>query len=524
MNYSSTSYKPLPPRQSERAATPEFPPTRMSYGDNFLVLLGLGLVKFPELKSHWKQDGNDIYFSPIFRRLLAKKRYDEYRENLDFDIEYVEDYLNWAFKERYVPDCVVVIDECLVLFKGRFAGSQHVRGKPHATGLKFYILADKTGYCCSFWLYRGKNFVSKHSAKPKDIVVDFVNSVRTPPEKPVCPSGPVPAEQEIAPDSVVEGLGDDDSSDGDNEASDDDGNYLDEANSDTDVDDSEPSDTKVRISAVQTQPPTPDLLVIGDSYFGSYACAKELNKLQTFFILGTRKNIDQPLKKPLITQLKKHHWRTLYHAEEKIAYCVFNDRALCSFISNFRGGAPSFSKIPSVVEVYNKYMNAVDMFDSSLHLHWNTHRNQKWTYCLQYTLLKMTTVNAWILHSQLTGSKISHTQFLELLLRDDLRRFGKPNKQCYKKMHLVAELGTTGYCVYCPPHSRSKTTFCCTTCDVPLHPKCFLLHRENLQKREAEEKEARRAQLARSAVVTVIAYSATILKFIVACVLFTLIL
>ena len=47
----------------------------------------------------------------------------------------------------------------MVLFKGRFQGRQHIKGKPKATGLKFFVLADALGYCYSMFLYKGIYFI-----------------------------------------------------------------------------------------------------------------------------------------------------------------------------------------------------------------------------------------------------------------------------------------------------------------------------------------------------------------------------
>ena len=79
-----------------------------------------------------------------------------------------------------------------VLFKGIFGGWQHCRGKPMNTGLKVFTNADAlSSYLYDFWFYevcihflylfnlfQGKEPANRRfpewSARPKDIVVDFV--------------------------------------------------------------------------------------------------------------------------------------------------------------------------------------------------------------------------------------------------------------------------------------------------------------------------------------------------------------
>jgi hypothetical protein len=54
------------------------------------------------------------------------------------------------------PFTALSVDELLFLFKGRYWHRQHIRGKPHATGLKWYSFCDKSGVFYSFWLYQGE--------------------------------------------------------------------------------------------------------------------------------------------------------------------------------------------------------------------------------------------------------------------------------------------------------------------------------------------------------------------------------
>lgn len=60
-------------------------------------------------------------------------------------------------------------------FTGKWKNVQHIKNKPHNTGIKIFCLADHSKYLWDFWLYQGKK--SERSTKPTDIVMDFVEKV-----------------------------------------------------------------------------------------------------------------------------------------------------------------------------------------------------------------------------------------------------------------------------------------------------------------------------------------------------------
>ena len=50
---------------------------------------------------------------------------------------------------------VLVVDELMVTFTGKWKWIQFIKGKSHNTGLKFYGLTDDSFYLWDFWLYQG---------------------------------------------------------------------------------------------------------------------------------------------------------------------------------------------------------------------------------------------------------------------------------------------------------------------------------------------------------------------------------
>ena len=74
-------------------------------------------------------------------------------------------------------------------------------------------------------------------------------------------------------------------------------------------------------------------------------------------------------------------------------------------------------------------MNAVDLFDASLHLNYNIHRNKKWTQAFLYVLLKMATTNAWIYYCAITKKKITNIEFIKQLLKEGINQYETKQKK-----------------------------------------------------------------------------------------------
>jgi hypothetical protein len=55
---------------------------------------------------------------------------------ISMEVEPISTYLRARAKWFYCPSSHVSCDESLLAFKGRYRFRQHIRGKPHATGLK----------------------------------------------------------------------------------------------------------------------------------------------------------------------------------------------------------------------------------------------------------------------------------------------------------------------------------------------------------------------------------------------------
>jgi hypothetical protein len=61
-----------------------------------------------------------------------------------------------TFVAQFLPFQDLVIDESMVLFKGRLLFKQYIKTKRHKFGIKLYVLCDyETGYVLDFLVYTG---------------------------------------------------------------------------------------------------------------------------------------------------------------------------------------------------------------------------------------------------------------------------------------------------------------------------------------------------------------------------------
>ncbi|XP_069180182.1 piggyBac transposable element-derived protein 4-like [Procambarus clarkii] len=97
-------------------------------------------------------------FLLILRCLHFENNANEDREDRLWKVRKVFSDLRGKFRDYFVPGQNVVIDESLVLFKGRLAFKQYIPSKRHRFGLKFFVLCDcETGIVLDMILYSGTN-------------------------------------------------------------------------------------------------------------------------------------------------------------------------------------------------------------------------------------------------------------------------------------------------------------------------------------------------------------------------------
>ncbi|XP_045586945.1 piggyBac transposable element-derived protein 4-like [Procambarus clarkii] len=125
--------------------------------DEMYVFLALCMMmKHSEkavVQDYWNKDS--LVPSPVFNRYVSRDKFHLILRSLHFENNANEDRcdrlwkvrkvfsdLRGNFRDYFVPGQNVVIDELLVLFKGRLAFKQYIPSKRHRFGLKFFMLCD----------------------------------------------------------------------------------------------------------------------------------------------------------------------------------------------------------------------------------------------------------------------------------------------------------------------------------------------------------------------------------------------
>lgn len=134
--------------------------------DEFKIFIGIilfmGTVKLNRMADYWSQHYL-MRLSPhtfmsrdrFYMILRALNVQDDARPESLFKIKSLINLFNESMCKIYYPAKNVVIDESLILWKGRLSFRQYIKGKAHRYGIKLYILADIYGIIIKIHLYAG---------------------------------------------------------------------------------------------------------------------------------------------------------------------------------------------------------------------------------------------------------------------------------------------------------------------------------------------------------------------------------
>lgn len=124
-------------------------------------------TKKHRLVDYWSTE--DLLSTPIFGRYMSRDRYRGILNTIHFSsnmgphpndrlwkIRPIMSMLLQNMQAYFRPFQNLVIDESLVLFKGRVAFTKYIPSKRHRLGIKFYVICDcQTGYVLDFVVYTG---------------------------------------------------------------------------------------------------------------------------------------------------------------------------------------------------------------------------------------------------------------------------------------------------------------------------------------------------------------------------------
>ena len=138
----------------------------------FLALhLLTGIIRKPEISQHWSTD--PLLVTPIFNNIMSRNRYQSILEFLHFNdnafyhaadpdrdrifkVRPLTEHLVKRFKEAYIPNREILIDEELMLWKGRLEFKQYIPNKRCRFGIKYSSLCVTSGYLWNSYIYLGK--------------------------------------------------------------------------------------------------------------------------------------------------------------------------------------------------------------------------------------------------------------------------------------------------------------------------------------------------------------------------------
>lgn len=139
----------------------------------FLSLIILeGIQEKPREAMYWSRIPS--IETPYFNKIMTEKRFSLIMKFLHFanneeqcaeetanplkKIEILMKKLIAKFREAYIPDRDLSIDESLLMFKGRLGWKQYIPSKRARFGIKFFVMCESSsGYVINFLIYTGKN-------------------------------------------------------------------------------------------------------------------------------------------------------------------------------------------------------------------------------------------------------------------------------------------------------------------------------------------------------------------------------
>ncbi|XP_067125019.1 piggyBac transposable element-derived protein 4-like [Centruroides vittatus] len=183
--------------QQPRSSRHQWEPVTVGEIYTFLAICILqGIVKKPDERMYWST--NDLFFTPIFPKLMTKNRFAEIKQNLHFadnasfdssthpapklnKILAIVNNLNSKFSRLYEPERDITVDESLLLFKGRISWRQYIPLKRSRYGVKFFMLCESSsGYLYKFIIYTGKDTILDPKYNQMQITSQIVLSLVDP--------------------------------------------------------------------------------------------------------------------------------------------------------------------------------------------------------------------------------------------------------------------------------------------------------------------------------------------------------
>jgi hypothetical protein len=418
----------------------------------FGLIINMGLNEKSELDEYFSTDW--AAYSPFFKDVFSKVRFLQIFWNLHIcsppsgpiagtftrsgKVRNVLSYLDKKFREYYVPENKVSVDESTVGFKGKVSFKVYNKDKPTRWGMKVFVLSEsKTGYICAMEPYFGKSTTDRMDRQDlgvtSRIVLHLVSKLKQ-------------------TYGDVEGL-------------------------------------HVFTDRFYTNLDLAEAL---------YNWKVHL----TGTIMTTRKGLPELVrpkrKNATVTtprlKLKKGDIKC-FRKNDRFSLLLWKDTNLVTMLTTLydnstqtitriqKGGETEQVKKPTVVCKYNKYMGGVDLADQYISSYCFSRKSIKWWRKMFFWLLETAVVNSFTLYNMNQVKKVRQLKFRKMLVEElvgNVRNSGKRGKPTVSvneerldgKLHLPFPLEDrkTKDCAVCsdrrPGKERKRSKFYCKTCSI----------------------------------------------------------
>ena len=137
-------------------------------------VLVMGLTPQPSVENYFKEDPRGIFGSQWMKETFTAHKWHAMNANIHYDTDACMQQLRQNSQKSWNLQQVLIIDEMIWTFTGKWSGIQHVKGKSHNTRAKIFGITDDSFYLWDFLLYRDKE--AHPNLTPTKIVVDFVDN------------------------------------------------------------------------------------------------------------------------------------------------------------------------------------------------------------------------------------------------------------------------------------------------------------------------------------------------------------
>lgn len=429
------------------------------------VLINMGMNEKPEVSDFFSNDWVDYY--PFFKDVFSKVRFLQIFWNLHVGppasgpiigaltrsgkVRNVVAYLDRKFRQYFVPQKKVSVDESTVGFKGRVLFKVYNKDKPIKWGIKVFVLSDsKSGYICAMEPYFGKSTTDRMERQDlgstSRVVIHLVNKLK----------------QSYG---EVEGFH----------------VFTDRFYTNLDLAKAL-NEMKVHLT--------------GTIMLNRKGLPEEIRPTRKSSKISKKRREPAEPPKPKL-KLKKGQMKTFRDDKINCSVTLWKDTNLVSMLSTLyadnttntitrvkKGGAVESVIKPTVVCKYNQYMGGVDIADQYISSYAFSRKSLKWWRKVFFWLLETAVVNAFILFKiKHKKPKLRQRQFRKVLVKElvgDVRntnKRGRPSNfdeddRLNGKLHLPYPLdgGKSKDCAVCSDRragkDRKRTKFYCKTCST----------------------------------------------------------